>query len=94
MIPEADGGSAGSEHNGTKLRKPSLLLPLLHLIASANASAIRITPGARCVSSSSTFLAVERVHDLGWRENWHRLLKQPLFDNGTLHMGSLPSMVR
>ncbi|KAH9031328.1 hypothetical protein EDB85DRAFT_1959296 [Lactarius pseudohatsudake] len=32
-------------------------------------------------------LTEERVYDLGWRENWLRLLKQPLFDNGTQHHG-------
>lgn len=27
-------------------------------------------------------LVKERVYDLGWRENWRRVLAQPLFDHG------------
>jgi len=27
-------------------------------------------------------LVKERVYDLGWRENWRRVMAQPLFDHG------------
>ncbi|KAH9967510.1 DHHC palmitoyltransferase-domain-containing protein [Russula dissimulans] len=29
----------------------------------------------------------ERIYDLGWRENWRRILAQPLFDHGTHYQG-------
>jgi len=29
----------------------------------------------------------ERIYDLGWRENWRRVLAQPLFDHGTPYQG-------
>jgi len=64
------------------------------LIASANASAIHVTSGAQWDSPWThntphvyPVLAGERVYDLGWRENWRRLLRQPLFDNGIQHHG-------
>lgn len=63
-------------------------------ISLANASAIHTTSGAQwnCPGSRNSHLVHpvltgERVYDLGWRENWRRLLKQPLFDNGTQHHG-------
>ncbi|KAH8979486.1 DHHC palmitoyltransferase-domain-containing protein [Lactarius hatsudake] len=63
-------------------------------ISFANASAIHTTSGAQwnCPGSRNSHvvhpvLTGERVYDLGWRENWRRLLKQPLFDNGTQHHG-------
>lgn len=31
----------------------------------------------------------ERVYDLGWRENWRRVLEQPLFDRGAPCRGSV-----
>src|SRR6266702_7533560 len=67
-------------------------------ISSANASAIHTTSGAQWNSSESPnahlvypVLTEDRVYDLGWRENWRRLLKQPLFDNGTRHHGRVIS---
>jgi hypothetical protein len=32
-------------------------------------------------------LIKERVYDLGWRENWRRVMAQPLFDHGMAHQG-------
>jgi len=68
-------------------------------ISSANSSAIHTTSGARwntpgprnahCVYP---VLAEERVYDLGWRENWRRLLKQPLFDNTQHRVYNWPKM--
>lgn len=65
------------------------------LIASANASAIyassgeqRNSPGSCNTHQVYPVLAGERVYDLGWRENWRRLLKQPLFDSGIQHHGA------
>lgn len=70
-------------------------------IASANASAIDVNSGAQWNSTESgnapgvyPVLPGERVYDLGWRENWRRLLKQPLFDNDIQHHGRVvPSIV-
>ncbi|KAH9058921.1 DHHC palmitoyltransferase-domain-containing protein, partial [Lactarius deliciosus] len=49
-------------------------------------------PGSRDSHLVHPVLTGERVYDLGWRENWRRLLKQPLFDNGTQHHGRWPKM--
>jgi hypothetical protein len=64
------------------------------LIASSNSSAIHVTPSAQWDTPESyntphvyPVLAGERVYDLGWRENWRRLLRQPLFDNDIQHHG-------
>ncbi|KAF8261643.1 DHHC palmitoyltransferase-domain-containing protein [Lactarius quietus] len=71
------------------------------IVSSANASAIDVTssgaqwnsPETRNFYSIYPVLAEERVYDLGWRENWRRLLKQPLFDNAVQHHGQvLPSI--
>ena len=68
------------------------------LITSSNTSAIHVTPGAKWDSPMSyntpqvyPVLAGERVYDLGWRENWRRLLRQPLFDNDIQHRGRVVS---
>ena len=45
--------------------------------------------GSRNTHFVYQFLTEEHVYDLGWRENWGRLLKQPLFDNGTRHHGQV-----
>lgn len=71
------------------------------LIASANTSAVHVTFGEprNAHGSCNTrqvypVLPGERVYDLGWRENWRRLLRQPLFDNGIQHNGRvIPSIV-
>jgi hypothetical protein len=70
------------------------------LTSSAHASAIHTTsgahwntPGPRNPHPVYPVLAEERVYDFGWRENWRRLLKQPLFDNGTQHRRVVPSNV-
>ena len=70
------------------------------LISSANASAIDTTSGTQRNSPLPCnahgvypVLASERVYDLGWRENWRRLLKQPLFDNGPQDRRVVPSIV-
>lgn len=68
------------------------------LITSSNSSAIHVTPGAQWDSPRFykpphvyPVLAGERVYDLGWRENWRRLLRQPLFDNDIQHRGRVVS---
>lgn len=71
------------------------------MIASANASAIHVTfgeprntPGSCNTRQIYPVLLGECVYDLGWRENWRRLLRQPLFDNGIQHNGRvIPSIV-
>lgn len=70
------------------------------LIASANASAIHTTSGEQRNSPVSynthrvyPVMAGERVYDLGWRENWRRFLRQPLFDNGIQHHGRVVSSI-
>ncbi|KAI0272301.1 DHHC palmitoyltransferase-domain-containing protein, partial [Gloeopeniophorella convolvens] len=44
-----------------------------------------VTP--RSTSRIYPVLAKERIYDLGWRENWRRVLAQPLFDYRTPHVG-------
>jgi palmitoyltransferase len=54
-----------------------------------NASAVHWTPatpgdGHEPHNTRRTYpiLVKERVYDLGWRENWRRVMAQPLFDHG------------
>jgi hypothetical protein len=59
------------------------------LVSFANTSAVRGIPAAQGNSPKLhdtpriyPILIEERVHDLGWRENWRRFFAQPLFDQG------------
>lgn len=52
-------------------------------------SAVHCTPATpegrhetRNTHRTYPILAKERVYDLGWRENWRRVMAQPLFDHG------------
>ncbi len=58
-------------------------------IAIGNTSAVERTPvtsgdrqGPHNTHRAYPILAKERVYDLGWRENWRRVMAQPLFDHG------------
>ena len=58
-------------------------------VSFANTSAVRGIPAAQENSpklyDSPRIYPIpiaERVYDLGWRQNWRRLLAQPLFDQG------------
>ena len=57
--------------------------------AFGNTSAIHRTPatpgdrrGPHNTQRTYPILINERVYDLGWRENWRRVMAQPLFDHG------------
>jgi hypothetical protein len=57
---------------------------------SASASAIHVTPATQGNSPESLdgqpiypIPTDVRIYDLGWRENWRRVLAQSLFDDGT-----------
>jgi len=64
----------------------------------ANTSAVRDIPTAAALGNSPTRIynarriypipIEERVYDLGWRENWRRVLAQPPFDRGATCRGS------
>lgn len=62
----------------------------------ANTSAVRhilMAPGSSPnIHNTQRIYSIpieERVYDLGWRENWRRVLTQPLFDCGSHHRGSV-----
>lgn len=61
--------------------------------SSGNTSAVRWTPATEdrheTHNTRRTYpiLINERVYDLGWRENWRRVMTQPLFDHGVPRQG-------
>jgi hypothetical protein len=66
-----------------------ICIPYSHTQVSANTSAVRSIPAAQENNAKLhdtpriyQIPIAERVYDLGWRENWRRLLAQPLFDQG------------
>jgi len=67
-----------------------ICIPYSRTQVSANTSAVRGIPAAQendpKLHDSPRIYPIpiaERVYDLGWRENWRRLLAQTLFDQGT-----------
>jgi hypothetical protein len=67
-----------------------ICIPYSHTQVSANTTAVSGVPAAQenklRLRDSPRIYPIpiaERVYDLGWRENWRRLLAQPLFDQGT-----------
>ena len=64
--------------------------------SSAKTSAVRDTPTALGnspkIHNTQRIYPIpseERIYDLGWRENWRRVLAQPLFDRGAPCRGSV-----
>lgn len=61
--------------------------------SSGNTSAVRWNPTTEdrheTHNARRTYpiLINERVYDLGWRENWRRVMAQPLFDHGMPRQG-------
>jgi hypothetical protein len=60
------------------------------LVSSASASAVHVIPPMQGNNSHESLKgqsvypipSSERVYDLGWRENWCRVLEQSLFEDG------------
>jgi hypothetical protein len=64
------------------------------LESSGNTSAVQWTPATtedrhepHNTHRTYPILIKERVYDLGWRENWRRVMAQPLFDHGIAYQG-------